>query len=83
MKRYIVTQTGVREHDIDRTFVIEVPDDMNPEELSDSKLEELADDAGIEWEDCDCINIEFLGSHFAELPADGTSPDLTVIEVEA
>lgn len=31
MRQYIVTQTGIREADIERTFVIEVPDDMNPE----------------------------------------------------
>lgn len=83
MKQYIVTQTGVREHDIERTFVIEVPDNTNPEELSDSELEELADDAGVEWEDCDCTNVELLGSHVEEPPADGFPADLTVVAVEA
>lgn len=50
MKQLKVTLTGHAIHWASRSFVIEVPDDVNVETLDQQALETLADEAKVGWE---------------------------------
>ena len=54
MKRFVITQRGIRSTEITRQMVVEVPDDekldLFKKHLCDGELETLADEAGIPWE---------------------------------
>jgi hypothetical protein len=50
MKQLKVTLTGQVTHWASRSFVIEVPDDVNVETLDQGVLESLADDAKVGWD---------------------------------
>lgn len=50
MKQLKVTLTGHVTHWASRSFVIEVPDDVNVETLDQQALETLADEAKVGWE---------------------------------
>lgn len=50
MKQLKVTLTGHVTHWASRSFVIEVPDDVNIETLDQQALETLADEAKVGWE---------------------------------
>lgn len=50
MKQLKVTLTGHVTHWASRSFVIEVPDDVNIETLDQQALETLADKAKVGWE---------------------------------
>lgn len=61
MKRYVVTQHGVQEAEIERSFVLEVPDYMNKEDvdaIDEDHLETLANEAGIGWNQPDVTDLQ-------------------------
>ena len=77
MKRLKVSLTGHLIQWASRTFVIEVPDDVNAETLDQQVLETLADDARIGWE-FDTAGVVLATDHSVE---DGTSAtDLPVVD---
>lgn len=83
MRKYIVTQIGVTQSDMERTFVIEVSDEIDLGSLSDYELEDLADEAGVEWESDDGVHTEVVRCGIEEPPAGGVPDDLPVVRVRA
>lgn len=51
MKRILMTQYGERVVEQARTFVIDIPDEVDPDRIDEAELERLADEAGIGWEE--------------------------------
>jgi hypothetical protein len=49
MKQLTITLVGMVTHGATRSFVIEVPDEVNPATLDSHVLEDLADQAQIAW----------------------------------
>ena len=49
MKQVTITLVGTLTHGATRSFVVEVPDDVNPTSLNRQVLEDLADQAQIPW----------------------------------
>jgi hypothetical protein len=61
MKRFVITQHGVRDAAFKRSFVLEVSDNMTVEDidaLDEDHLEVLADEQCIEWSEPDVTDIQ-------------------------
>ena len=50
MKKYVITQNGVQGISFERSFLLEMPDDVDLDDLDNCELAELADHAGVKWE---------------------------------
>jgi len=50
MKRIVINQYGVQGVTFERSFILELPDNVDADALDNQYLAELADDAGVEWE---------------------------------
>ena len=65
MKRLTITLVGSVVRAATRSFVIEVPDDVNPATLDPTVIESLADEARIAWE-FDAEGFVQVSDHTAE-----------------
>ena len=77
MKRFVITQYGVQEAEVARSFVLEVPDDMTEEDvdaLDEDRLETLADEAGVGWNEPEFTDLQ-ADRHYLEGEAEQMASD--------
>ena len=81
MKRLTINLTGTVSYFASRSFVIEVPDDVNISTIDREVLETLADDAKIAW-DFNAEGYVQTTDHFIDEASDSDQGNLVVIQLE-
>jgi len=81
MKRLIVNLIGTLAYSASRSFVIEVPDDVNISTLDREVLETLADGAKVAW-DFNAEGFVQTTDHFIDEASDSDQGNLVVIQLE-
>lgn len=82
MKRYVVTEYGCEELTHYREYVVEIPDDVDPESIDSEALSGAAGRIGLDWDEQDSTGIE-PDYYDVECPAEEMACDhLAVIRLK-